>query len=278
MQIHVSSLSKQLFACAMFSQACAGTQPDDSALQLASAQALATDYYRPSARTSWQIQLQGKLDTNVSADLYDVDLFDTDKSEIAALHAQGRRVICYFDTAYEPWRPDAKALEPFRAKAMDGWPGQYWLDVKSEVVRGVMWDRIELAAAKGCDGVDADDVDMVGNDTGLSLFRNEQQEFIILLARLAHANGLAFGLKNDLGDIPRLEQYVDFAINEQCLEYRECDAMKPFTEAGKPVFHIEYSDGNFADAATTICARSKALGFRTLIKDLDLDAPSYACP
>jgi hypothetical protein len=141
-----------------------------------------------------------------------------------------------------------------------------------------MWDRILLAAAKGCDGVDADDVDMVGNDTGLSLLRNEQQEFIILLARLAHANGLAFGLKNDLQDIPRLQEYADFAINEQCLAYHECAAMRPFSDAGKPVFHIEYSEGNFASAANSVCPQTKALGFKTLIKSLDLDAASYACP
>src|SRR5262245_30020796 len=52
--------------------------------------------WRPPARTSWQIQLQGKLKTSVAATLYDVDLFDTPTANVASLHAAGRKVACYF--------------------------------------------------------------------------------------------------------------------------------------------------------------------------------------
>lgn len=278
MQITVSSFGKHVLACVLFSHACADALRSEGS-QLGTAQgALLADHYRPGTQTTWQIQLQGKVDTTISAELFDIDLFDNEASEIAGLHAQGRKVICYFDTAYEAWRPDAAALEPYRMKPMDGWPGQYWLDISREPVREVMWNRINLAAAKGCDGVDADDVDIVSNDTGLSLLREEQQDFIIMLARLAHAKGMAFGLKNDLEDIARLQEHVDFAINEQCLEYDECEAMKPLTDAGKPVFHIEYTEGGLASAADRVCPQTKSLGFKTLLKSINLDAARYACP
>src|SRR4029079_13653563 len=64
--------------------------------------------WQPHPGTSWQIQLQGTLDTSVAASVYDIDLFDTSASTIAVLRAAGRRVICYFSAgSYEDWRPDA---------------------------------------------------------------------------------------------------------------------------------------------------------------------------
>ena len=45
----------------------------------------------------------------------------------------------------------------------------------------------------------------------------------------------------------------DFAVNEECFRYDECDALEPFVTAGKAVFHVEY------DLATTaFCAKAKA--------------------
>lgn len=42
------------------------------------------------------------------ADLFDVDMFETDASTIALLQAQGKIVICYFSAGtYEPYRPDS---------------------------------------------------------------------------------------------------------------------------------------------------------------------------
>lgn len=46
----------------------------------------------------------------------------------------------------------------------------------------------------------------------------------------------ASALKNDLNQIPLLEPFFDFSVNEQCHEFAECNAMAPFVAAGKPVF------------------------------------------
>ena len=101
--------------------------------------------YRPSPGTSWQIQLTGRLDTSVDADIFDIDLFETSPADIAALHASGRKVICYFDTAYESYRPDSAQLAPYRGNPIEGWPGQYWLDIREPAVVDVMLARIALA-------------------------------------------------------------------------------------------------------------------------------------
>ena len=32
----------------------------------------------------------------------------------------------------------------------------------------------------------------------------------------------------------------DWALNEECVQYQECDQLTPFIEAGKAVFGVEY--------------------------------------
>jgi hypothetical protein len=53
---------------------------------------------------------------------------------------------------------------------------------------------------------------------------------------------MSASLKNDVGQLRRLVDDFDFALNEQCLVYDECDRYRPFVEAGKAVFHIEYEE------------------------------------
>jgi len=57
----------------------------------------------------------------------------------------------------------------------------------------------------------------------------------------AHRRGLSVGLKNDLEQISTLEAFFDFAVNEQCHIYDECEYMQPFIDANKPVLNVEYA-------------------------------------
>ena len=66
--------------------------------------------------------------------------------------------------------------------------------------------------------------------------------------------------------------YFDYAVNEQCLQYRECGKLAPFVAAGKPVFEVEYQ----LDPAR-FCGRANALNFNSLQKHLSLDAWRVAC-
>nr|MBA3539724.1 endo alpha-1,4 polygalactosaminidase [Deltaproteobacteria bacterium] len=70
---------------------------------------------------------------------------------------------------------------------------------------------------------------------------------------------------------------MDFAVNEECFEYAECDALAPFIAANKPVWNTEYTDGDLATKGATVCPGAIALDFDTLIKHLDLGAERHTC-
>ncbi|EAR10582.1 endo alpha-1,4 polygalactosaminidase [Reinekea blandensis] len=231
--------------------------------------------YAPEPGITWHWQLNGTLNTDYDVDLYDVDLFDTPKSTIAALQAEGIAVICYFSAgSYEHWRSDAS---DFPAEAlglnMDGWADERWLDVRSARVRAIMVERLKLAQEKGCDGVEPDNVDGFDNATGFPLMASDQLSYNRFLAAQAHTLDLAIGLKNDLGQIEQLVDTFDFAVNEECFEYNECDSLKPFIQAGKAVLNAEYSAYLYTSeyGRTQLCNQARELRFSTLILPLDLD-------
>ncbi|MBI5525321.1 MAG: endo alpha-1,4 polygalactosaminidase [Deltaproteobacteria bacterium] len=238
-------------------------------------------WWRPAAGTSWQIQLQGTLSTNVDVEVYDIDLFDTDQSVINKLKADGRKVICYFSAgSYEDWRPDkAKFQKSDYGKPLDNWPGEWWLDVRSQNVRIIMADRMDIAVQKKCDAVDPDNVDGYQNDTGFPLTAADQQDYLEFLADAAHARGLAVGLKNCLGLVTKVVSRFEFQVNEECLAYNECRDLKPFINADKPVFHIEYVNQTSEGPArkAEVCGDPTIAGFSTLIKTWDLDAWRLTC-
>ena len=64
------------------------------------------------------------------------------------------------------------------------------------------------------------------------------------LAEEAHRQNLMIGLKNDAFHTDELSGSFDFAINEQCFQYKECDLYKPFISKNKAVFGTEYSYGS----------------------------------
>lgn len=235
-----------------------------------------TGIWKPRPGTSWQWQLKGTVDTSFNVKMYDIDLFDTPQSVIDTLHAASRVVICYFSGgSFEDWRRDAASFPAaVKGKNLDGWPGERWLDVRSSTVRDIMRTRLDLARSKKCDGVEPDNVDGYTNDSGFPLTSANQLDFNRFLAREAHARGLSIGLKNDLDQIPALVGDFDWALNEQCFEFDECDTQKPFIDAGKAVFNAEYSG---AASASRICPKANARNLDTLIKPLELTASRVAC-
>ena len=101
-------------------------------------------------------------DTTLDVQVFDFDLFDNTVETISALHSKGLKVICYFSAgSYEDGRPDQGKFNKTTdlGKPLDGWPGEWWLNLKSDNVRDVMLDRLDLAVEKECDGVDPDNVD-----------------------------------------------------------------------------------------------------------------------
>jgi hypothetical protein len=232
-------------------------------------------WWQPTPGTSWQIQLQGNINTSVAVQMYNIDLYDAPQAVIDNLHSRNIKVICYFSAGtFEDWRSDASAFSPeVLGNPLADWPGERWLDIRRiDVLGPIMAARLDLAKAKQCDGVDPDNVDGYTNSPGFPLTAENQLYYNQWLAQNAHERGLAIGLKNDLNQITELAPYFDFAINEQCAYYKECNLLSPFIAANKPVFQIEYQ-GN----KSKVCAAANALNFDALYKRVDLKAWRYAC-
>lgn len=232
-------------------------------------------WWRPSPGTSWQIQYAGTIDTALPVQVFNLDLVETDPKLIADLHAAGKKVVCYFSAgSYEEWRGDAAQFpKEVLGKPLEGWPGERWIDVRQIAsLAPVMGGRLDLAAQKKCDAVDPDNVDGYANDSGFPLTSQDQLNYNRWLAAEAHKRGLAVGLKNDPDQISELVGDFDFTVNEECFQFKECDKLLPFVQAGKPVWGIEYQGDT-----SSFCPQANQNNFDTLKKRLALDAWREAC-
>jgi endo-alpha-1,4-polygalactosaminidase (GH114 family) len=233
----------------------------------------------------------------VHPDVFDIDLYvdgqvsgndhTVDRAAVEAIHNRGAHAICYMSAGTaERFRPDYQNYvrfdrthhhsllgKPFSSR----FPNEYWLNLANNrgqrdfVLRRVK-ARTEKCARAGFDGVEYDVVDAYAQGhrvTGLHVTAHEQLVFDKALARIAHRNGLSVALKNDLGQVPKLATYFDYAINEQCFQYHECTnnpapGYKAFTRAGKAVFQVEYQI-----PPSRFCAKAAALGINSIKKASD---------
>lgn len=231
--------------------------------------------WTPPLQTSWQWQLTGTLDLSVDAQMYDVDLFQTDAAAVAELHRRGRRAVCYVSVGtFEPWRPDAPRFpDSIKGRALEDFADERWLDIRRwDVLGPILEARFDQCKSKGFDGIEPDNVDGYTNRTGFPLTYQDQLAFNRRLADAAHARGLSIGLKNDLDQIRDLLPHFDWALNEQCFQYRECGELSRFVAAGKAVFNVEYRL-----QPDQFCAQANQLNFNSLRKNIDLDAARVAC-
>ncbi|CAI6339681.1 unnamed protein product [Periconia digitata] len=101
------------------------------------------------------------------------------------------------------------------------------------------------------------------------------------LSSLTTPLNISLGLKNAGDIITQVLPIVHFSVNEQCVEYKECSKFRKFTDAGKPVFHIEYPDSAGQklreDVRSRYCGtgdegkKGDTEGFSTVLKKMDLD-------
>jgi len=239
-------------------------------------------WYKPNIDTSWQWQLQGDVNTSYSVELYDIDLFDSNRTLIQSLKDDGKKVICYFSAgSWESWRSDANDFpSSVKGEKIDGWD-ERWLNISNEALAPIMRARLDLAIQKGCDGVEPDNMDGYTNNTGFSLSADNQLAYNKFIANEARKRGLSVGLKNDIDQIIELEPYYDFSLNEQCHAFNECEKMMPFIEENKPVLNAEYTQAyinNNKGERDTMCIESNDLLFQTLVLPLALDDSfRYSC-
>jgi len=215
--------------------------------------------------------------------VFDIDLYGTGgglaTKAVDAIHAAGGHAICYIDAgSIETYRPDYPRFVRFD-RACHGclignpfskvFNDENWANINNDQgQRDFMLKMNEERVAKckeaGFDAVEFDVVEAYNSSyrtVGWHISPQTQLTFNSALAGIAHRFGMSVGLKNDLGQIPELLPKFDFAINEQCFQYDECDNLKLFIQAGKPVFQVEYRL-----LPKEFCPKADAAKFSSILK------------
>lgn len=122
-------------------------------------------YWVPPMKSSIQFILTGIPDVDEGfikpeTGIYELDMFWTPDETIAKLKELGQRSVCYFSAATaESWRDDYKQFQKQDlGKELPDWPGEKYLDIRRDNVFKVIKARIDLAAKKGCDSIEPDNV------------------------------------------------------------------------------------------------------------------------
>ncbi|KAF2673983.1 endo alpha-1,4 polygalactosaminidase precursor [Microthyrium microscopicum] len=241
------------------------------------------DVWQPELTPKWQIILSSTLNSASrivpsDAKVWDLDVFETSASTISKLQDAGSKVICYYSAGTsEEGRNDLGGLTSSDyGKGLPDWPGEKYINIKSDRVWSVMKGRIDMAKEKGCDAVDPDNMDGYSNDNGLGLTQADAIAFVKKQSSYAHSLGMSIGLKNAEEILDQVQDSIEFAVNEECTKTGRCAWYNNLLAAQKPVFHIEY--GSKSDS-NTYCLKSMSNGnqFATVIKHLSLDGWVVYC-
>jgi hypothetical protein len=230
-------------------------------------------WWIPPQHLTWYWQLQGTINNDEPVEAYDVDGFENSASEVAALHALSKHVICYIDVGtYEPGRADSdKFPASVQGAGVEGWPGEKWLDIGNlAVLEPIMTARFQMCKEKGFDAVEPDNMDGFENNDGFNNTAAQQLTYDEWVADEVHSLGMAVLQKNDGEQTKQLEPYFDGALDEQCNQYSECANFQAYLTAGKPVLNAEY------DLSTSsFCAADNAAGIMGARYDLELDGKTF---
>lgn len=122
-------------------------------------------YWTPPMKSNIQFILTGIPDVDddyirPTAGIYEVDMFYTPAETIRKMNDLGQKVICYFSAATaENWRDDYKEFgSKDLGKELPDWPGERYLDIRRDNVFKVIKKRMDLAAQKGCNAIEPDNV------------------------------------------------------------------------------------------------------------------------
>ncbi len=208
---------------------------------------------------------------------------------VSNIHAAGAHAICYVDVGTaENWRSDYSLFDPSEiGSAVPGWSGEYFINVNDwstpvpapyETIQQIMTNRFELCQEEGFDGIEADNVDTYtdGNLGGFTISQSQEETYVNNLISLAHSDGLAYFLKNEInGDsfISDEAAKVDGEIVEQCWQYGECSALDIFVQEGKPILNVEYD----SPSESTLCPEANAFPMASNSENVDVTEINYSC-
>jgi hypothetical protein len=205
--------------------------------------------------------------------VYDIDGETNDAATVAQLHALGPnvKVVCYVDVGtYENYRSDAAQFPASVLGASNGWPGEQWLDVRQQsILLPIMKNRfVQWCVNKGFDAIEPDNLDAWSNNPGFPITEAENLSYDTAIAALAHSLGISVGLKNLPENSATLEPSFDWALDEQCTEFSECDSYTTsFLAKGKAVWDVEYN-------VAPDCATASSAHMNAQKRDLNLVGPA----
>lgn len=236
------------------------------------------EHWQPVAGLTWQWQLSETVSDVLDVDVYDID-WESDREIVEALHARGKKVICYVSVgSWEDFRPDADDFpEAVLGNDYDGWPGERYLDIRSDAVKELMLARFDVCRASGFDAIEPDNMDVfeLGSASGFPLTRIHGLAYAAWLAEAAHSRGLGIGQKNASSLSGSLVNVYDWVLTESCYsDGNWCDEVEAYAQANKPVFMCEYEAASFDDA----CSQWEPSKYSPILKNLDLDAEVTFCP
>lgn len=237
-------------------------------------------WWTPGPGVSWQWQISGELALDLDVDMYNLDLSDVTEAEVASLQQRGVIVICSFSAG--TIAADSVEFENVTAgppsivgASVEGTnEEEWWIDITSETVLGVMLQRLDLAVNKSCDGVDPSNIEVFAVEgSGLNITAESQVAYNMWLADEAHMRNLSIGLRNDWTQLEELESSFDWALSENCLAEGECETYHPnFVLAEKAVLDAEYFQFD-----SSFCENITASGLDVIIKDPSLDRRRCSC-
>ena len=221
--------------------------------------ASAKSMWIPTQGLRWQYQLQGKLKTNlcvvpksggacVRPNVYDVDLYAPDgvtpnTAAVAAIHAIGAHAVCYVDAGtWEDFRPDAGAVP----RVGQG-PAQ-------RLARGAL-ARHQGHRGPACPSSPpgwrsaqrpASTLWTSTTSTGTPTRRDSRSPppNSSPSTRISPPSptpmACRWASRTTSTSWASSRARFDFAVNEQCAQFNECDAYDGWTAAGKAVVEVEY--------------------------------------
>ncbi len=219
--------------------------------------------------------------------VFDIDGIIDPASTVAALHAAGKRVVCYvevgaagnyYSAAQEGLRTtyyhQLRAAGLLAAK-VPGYPERY-LDIRSPRTVRIVEDMIrQQCAAKGFDAVETDIDEEYADPSGLPLTRAVEESYMATLAGEMHSLGLGWWIKNpdDTGDRYASDMYplADAVLTEQCNQYRSCGLLAAYV-GHKAVFDAEYRL-----RPPAFCPADNAVGFNGARFDVGLTGRRRPC-
>jgi hypothetical protein len=235
-------------------------------------EARAQGWWTPPAHPTWYWQLDGTVNDNVRVEIYDIDGFENSAAEVAALHAQGKHVVCYIDVGTaEDFRPDFKEFPKSVLGKPNGWPGEHWLDIRQlSILEPIMTARFQMCKEKGFDAVEPDNMEGYANKSGFPLTAQEQLTYNEWVAGEVHSLGMAVFQKNDGEQTPEQQSFFDGAITEECNQFDECSDFDPYLASGRPVLNAEYKL-----RTSKFCAADEAAGIMGARFNLALNGKRY---